>query len=118
MPRRTSNEGLPDLPPDRDVLRAVATLAAEDPRADPITGTRPITAQRIAWKLGIDGARRHGRGAVQHSWTGTMAPALRIAPRLRSLEMRGLLWSLYDRDNYRHVWGVTRAGHELLEGAA
>lgn len=55
---------------------------------------RGFTAQRIAWALGVKGAQRAGRGAIAGSWSGTMAPALRIAPRLGSMVRAGVLSSV------------------------
>lgn len=108
MTRRTANLDLAPLPDDAAFLRAVRDAEAEQRYRD------GASAQTIAWRLGVAGARRLGRGAVAHSWTGYMAPALRVAPRLRSLSKRGLLWEVYDRNKHRRYYGLTDAGREAI----
>jgi hypothetical protein len=111
--RSTYNSNLPPLPSDEEVLRALAALE-NDPQEQRRLGS---TATSVAWKLGIQSARRLGRGAVQRSWTGSMAPALRISPRLRSLAKRGLLHEMYDDSPYarsRKVYKLTSAGRKEI----
>lgn len=95
-----ANDDLDPLPGDDAVLAAIAELEDESRRGSDVYG---FTAQHIAGKLGIQSARRGGRGAVAGSWSGYMAPALRIAPRLRSLARRGLLVQSFDPSE-RHRW--------------
>jgi hypothetical protein len=95
---RTANLDLRPLPSDEEVVAAVRALCAGG--AHP----RGVTAAWVAIRLGVEGARRHGRGAVKGSWSGTMSGAVRIAPRLRSLERRGLLVAVWDREDFRWVY--------------
>ena len=100
------NEGrLTPLPSDREFLRAVSACQANH-------FLRGATANRVAAKLGIQGARRLGRGAVAHSWTGTMSAALRASPRLNALTKRGLLYRWYDTENHRYMYALTESGSE------
>lgn len=110
---RSYNEDLPDLPNDREFLEALVWL---DRHPWSLHADKGDTAARIAGKLDVQGARRLGRGAQgARSWTGTMSAALRIAPRLRSLEKRGLVISLHDRENYRRRYFISTAGRKLLD---
>src|SRR4051812_32193975 len=97
-----NEDRLPKLPDDDVVLEAV--------KEAPHRGTFGPTAQEIAGRLGLVSARRLGRGAVKHSWTGNMAPALRISPRLLSLTKRGLLWRSYDNHRHRWEYALTKKG--------
>ena len=57
--------------------------------------------------MSVEPARRLGNGAVQGSWTGRMAPALRISPRLEAMVRKGMLkhdFSLDEHDRYRHIY--------------
>jgi hypothetical protein len=87
-----SNQELPPLPDADAIVAAVRELHEERPYQ--------TTAQVIAHRLGVRPARRSGRGAVAGSWSGYMAPALRIAPRLRSLARAGRITSMYDHREY------------------
>jgi hypothetical protein len=76
-----------------------------DPGYDPhLLWYHGITASQIASKLGIQGARRAGRGAVKGSWSGTMPAALRIVKLLDGMAKLGLVEQKYDRENYRNVY--------------
>jgi hypothetical protein len=73
-------------------------------------------AQRIAGAASVAPAIRGGRGAVAGSWSGFMAPALRVAPRLRSMAKRGLLdrkWNNIDRRGV-YEYRMTDAGRARL----
>lgn len=100
--RRSHNQHLKALPTDDEILAAVSYLGTANRRY-----RAGVTAQQIAWKLGVQGASRLGNGAVKGSWSGKMAPALRIAPRLAAMERRGQLrggyWG-YDNDSHRKLW--------------
>lgn len=106
---RSYNVRLQPLPDDLAILTALDELQEERPYR------YGATAQAIAGKLGVQGSRRLGRGAVKGSWTGNMAPALRISPRLRYLRKRGLIRSWYDTDNYRHTYVLSAWGNEVLK---
>lgn len=108
MPRKTSNRNLSELPDDWAFLQAVADACAEQ------RYEFGATATTVAWRLGVEGAKRHGRGAVAYSWTGTMAPALRVSPRLASLARRGLLDSFRVPGEYRNRYALTVKGREEL----
>lgn len=79
---------LAPLPTDDEVVAAVRQLQDAG-------RYRWVTATEVASACGVDGARRFGRGAVKGSWSGYMAGALRIAPRLRKLAREGRLVSMY-----------------------
>jgi len=103
--RKTVNRDLPALPSDEQVVAAVAAIVAQHRESPSVV--RQMTgasANEVAQQLRIEGATRHGRGAVQYSWSGIMSPALRLAPRLQALTRRGLLEKDYDRDNYRNTY--------------
>lgn len=106
MTFRSANRDLPPLPSDDEILAALAALEDERPR------DFGITANRLAGRLGIVGARRLGRGAQgRRSWTGTMSPSLRLAPRLRSLRLQGLVEIIWTSSpEYRNVYLCTAAG--------
>lgn len=94
-----SNQDLPPLPSDDDIVAAIIELQAEE------RWHLGVSAQRIAWRLGVVPARRLGNGAVKGSWSGTMAPALRLTPRLTSLHRRGRVRRTIDtrtRDRWRY----------------
>lgn len=110
MPAR-SNLELAALPDDLAVMRAVAVC---DERHNGRYRGLGVYAQAVAWKLDIAPARRLGRGAVQGSWSGSMAPALRIAPRLQSLVRRGLLGKFYGERSVT-LYYLTAAGREFIE---
>lgn len=99
------NDNLAPLPDDVAVLRAVHTLAEERLGA--------ATAQAVARRLGVEPARRLGNGAVQGSWSGYMAPALRISPRLLALQRQGLLGFFYGHRS-RREYVLTQAGRTWL----
>ena len=107
------NEDLTPIPGDDEVLRALARLESEATGfSDRVYG---ITTAHLAGKLGIQSARRGGRGAVKGSWTGSMSPALRLSPRMRSLTKRGLVsahWDPEERTRYRYT--LTRKGRAKL----
>lgn len=63
---------------------------------------RGVSASKVAWWLSLEGARRHGNGAVKGSWSGHMSEALRVAPILRSLAANGELEA--DDDGRRAVY--------------
>lgn len=75
-----------------EVLRPYGERLTEYGHRDWYSGGQ--TASQIAHRLRIPPARRAGRGAVQGSWTGNMAPALRAAPTLVSAVKAGLAMSL------------------------
>jgi len=107
--RRSHNRHLSELPDDVEFLRAVLWGETEGRRGYEMGAT----AQSVAWRLEVGPARRLGNGAVKGTWSGIMAPALRVAPRLRALTKRGLLrehWG--DR---RIEWALTVEGHRMLE---
>lgn len=108
--RKTANRDLPPLPSYAEIARAIRDAPDRDPRA-----ARGITANILAQHLGVQGARRAGRGAVQHSWSGTMSGSLRIAPRLRAMQREGLVFIVNDRQNYRMNVELTEAGRSLAE---
>jgi hypothetical protein len=100
-PRRSHNQDLADLPSFEAILEAMRKLE------DQHRYTYGSSAQAIAYAAGVRGARRLGRGAMgPQSWTGYMAPALRIAPRLRAMERAGLVRSFHGdgHDRYRKLW--------------
>lgn len=111
--RKTVNRNLPDLPSDEEVIAAVKAIVAEHQESPSIlkqlTGA---SANEVAHRLRIKGATRHGNGAVEHSWTGTMSPALRLAPKLQSLAKRGQLEREYDNENYRNTYWPIEAGDD------
>ena len=102
---KTVNLDLPPLPSHEEILAALKELETEEFLRPRYRGPG-ISAQRIAWKCGVQGARRAGRGAVKYSWTGTMAPALRIGPRLEAMARKGLISWFYDPQDgvYRKLW--------------
>ena len=108
MAKRSSNEKLPPLPSDDEVLRALVHLVRESPY---YTGT---TAAKAARRLGVRGANRLGNGAVKGSWSGTMSASLRIAPRLRAFEQRGLVRSYWFEG--RRYYDLTVEGTRQAEG--
>jgi hypothetical protein len=96
---KTVNRSLSPLPSDEEVIAAVEKLHEDYPYR--------ATAAHVAQQLGVEGARRLGRGAVKGSWSGHMSGALRIAPRLESLAKQGKLQWLYDDREHsrsRKVW--------------
>lgn len=113
MTRSTYNAQLPELPNDLAFLNAVGMIVERQKYE------YGATANDVAHYLGVTGARRLGRGAVAHSWTGTMSAALRVSPRLTSLSNRGLL-SRFHADmygagrEYRWRYALTPAGREVL----
>jgi len=110
MPRRSYNRALKPLPTRGEMLRALADL--EDKA--PARGEVGVTAEVLAWRLGVEGARRAGHGARgPHSWTGTMAAGIRIAPTLRSLALLGLVDRYLD-ERHRYRYSITRGGREAL----
>lgn len=109
MRRRSHNQHLGDLPTDDEVLEALAALEASDSSRYEYG----ITAQSLAWKLGIAGASRLGNGAVKGTWSGRMAPALRICPRLEAFARQGLVHKLSD-DRRRYRWVLTAKGRTRL----
>lgn len=103
MPAR-SNQDLAPIPSDEEILRALAYLERQalDHSRDAIYG---VTTAHLAGFLGVESARRGGRGAVKGSWSGWMSPALRLSPRMRSLAKRGLVrqgWDPEERTRYRY----------------
>jgi hypothetical protein len=110
--RKTVNRDLSTLPDDRAFLQAVADAVVEH------RYEIGATATTIAWRLGVEGAHRAGRGAIAHSWTGTMAPALRVSPRLRSLAKRGLLDEFRAPGEHRLRYELSRKGREMLNSPA
>lgn len=108
---KTYNDRLRPLPSDDEVVAAVESLIAETRWAD------GVTANEVAWRLGIEPARRLGRQAQgPHSWSGSMSPALRIAPRLRSLADRGRLSRYYDTERHRYRY-LPAAGRWRAQGS-
>ncbi len=110
-----ANLDLPVLPSDDEFLRAVGDL--QDSQG--VGYHHGATASEVAWKLGVAGARRLGRGAVKGSWSGTMSAALRVSPRLASLTRRGLLarytGERYDgTSEYRYRYYLTKKGREEI----
>lgn len=106
------NMDLPPPPTHAEVARAIVELPGCDPRA-----RKGVTANLIAQYLGVPGARRGGSGAVKGSWSGTMSGALRVAPVLRAMKLRGLVKS-YHGARYT-FYELTREGleHFTLDGA-
>lgn len=110
------NHDLPPLPSDDEVVAAVAKIVAdktaryESARARGLAyaPTLAATATDVAYELDILPAHRLGNGAVKGSWSGRMAPALRIAPRLRALQKQGRLRPGVgnDHDRYKRVYVV------------
>lgn len=96
------NRELPPLPTDDEILDALEDLEFEQARS--LVYRYGVTTNRLAQRLGVDGARRLGNGAVKGSWSGRMSGSLRLAPRLRSMAQRGLLRREYDRETHRWVW--------------
>lgn len=109
---RYRNLTLPPPPTREEVARALLALEREDFH-------RPfrISADRVAWKLGVEPARRLGNGAVKGSWSGYMSPALRVVPILRAMAKDGLVDVLYDPASHRtrNVYRLTAAGRALAE---
>lgn len=101
---KTSNWDLEPLPGDNAVVIAVKTIVEENRKSPSMLQFRGATANGVARFLRVRGARRAGNGAVKGSWSGTMSPATRIAPRLRSLAERGDLERSYDAKNYRYEY--------------
>lgn len=103
------NLRLPPLPSEAEILCALIAAPDRDPRAR----RHGVSANILADHLGLDGARRLGRGAVKGSWSGTMSPSLRLAPRLAAMEKRGLLerW----RHDYRWYYEATDKGRAAAE---
>lgn len=96
---RSYNDRLEPLPTAAEIVQAVSDLTADRRWFD------GVPANVIARQCGVEGARRLGRGAVKGSWSGRMAPGLRLAPRLRQLSaFDGPLLALYDGDAHRHVY--------------
>lgn len=101
------------MPTDEEVLAAVREVCAEKKRKHEEARARGFhyamryvaTSNDVAYRLGMVGADRHGRGAVAGSWSGRMSPALRIAPRLRSMHKRGMLANGWDEYS-RHVYWI------------
>jgi hypothetical protein len=112
MRRRSHNQHLRPLPPDRAFLQAVADIQASGRKWDLYGGA---SAQDIAWKLDVQGASRLGNGAVKGSWSGNMVPGLRVFPRLRSLAHRGLLREF--RGERRQYFILTEEGRKVLTDA-
>lgn len=104
-----SNDDPTDLPSPFEIVRQIAAEQGE-PRW--ITHPGP-TADWIAGLLGVRRARRLGNGATKGSWSGYMAPGLRLNPRLQKLKREGLLGSL-PGDRSRLHWFVTREGLSWL----
>lgn len=111
--RRSMNTDLSELPRDDEVLAAVDHLVENDRRH-----RYGASANAIAGKLGVQGARRLGNGAMKGSWSGTMSASLRISPRLRALVKRGLLDTHYNNEDYRNEYTLTEAGRARLAGGA
>jgi hypothetical protein len=110
---RTANADLPPPPTHEQVVKAMVALDEEERRQ---VG---LTANSIAWKLGMEGARRMGRGAVKGSWTGYMSPALRLAPTLEAMSRKGLADWFYDPSEGsrgRKRYSLTAAGRRLTQG--
>ena len=107
--RRTANLRLSDLPDEREIAAAIQRALTTDPRT---YREESVTANILAQHLGIESSRRLGRGAVKGSWSGQMAPGLRLAPRLASMANRGLVerW----RQDYRWRYALTTKGAETL----
>lgn len=88
--------------PEFAVIKAtLRDLESNDPRCH-----NGATANIIARALGIVPARRLGNGAVRGSWSGSMAPGLRLSPRLSAMARRGLLTELWDHENYRYLYSA------------
>lgn len=116
MSRTRSNDDLAPIPGDDEVLAALAVLEDErddDPHA--YVKEYGIRAQHLAGKLGVAPARRGGRGAVKGSWSGSMAPALRLSPRLRSLERRGLVKTAAWGHRSVRLYRLTDAGRARVK---
>lgn len=70
-----------------------------------------LLAADVARRLRLDGARRHGRGAVAGSWSGYMSSALRVVPILRALEAEHLVHGRYEPDvRTRSLYRITTSG--------
>jgi len=107
--------------PDRQLacLRAVRELEQETFEMNGVTMRRlrpGVSASDVAYKLKVEPAARLGRGAVKGSWSGFMAPALRVAPALRAMAREGLLVDLFGERSVSHYL-TTEHGRELLEEA-
>lgn len=121
--RRTYNQRLPPVPDDCTVLAALVAMW-DAPTYDGGGILRNpwriyhggVLASALAARLGMPGSSRLGRGAVAGSWSGSMDAGLRLVPRLRSLERRGLVHSYYDLKaaRTRSVYRPTPAAYELL----
>lgn len=106
MPAR-SNLRLPPLPDPDDILRMVAVMEQERRYRD------GVPAGMLAHRLDVEGARRAGSGAKDgRSWTGTMSPSIRLAPRLATLARAGLL--LRWRADYRWWYCTTDEGRKRI----
>lgn len=92
----TANLHLDPVPGPPAVLAALVELYDEQ-QARPYPWEHGITANAVSYRLGVQGARRAGRGAVKGSWSGRMSGALRVAPVLASLCRNGYAEQLYDR---------------------
>lgn len=120
--RRVVNESLPPVPTHDEIASAMRDLTDRDRAGEAIYGSTrwfgAFSASVIAAECGVRGARRLGRGAVKGSWSGTMSASLRIAPTLRAMERRGLVYRVSDVDSYsyRYLYGLTKAGTALAEG--
>jgi Transcriptional regulator PadR-like family len=120
--RHGYNLGLPPPPGDVVVLQALVAMW-DAPLYEGEVLRNPwrryhggVLASALARHMGVPGARRLGRGAVRGSWSGTMDAGLRLVPRLRSLEQRGLVATWHDQksERSRTVYQPTQAGRLWL----
>lgn len=77
-----------------------------------------VTAATVAAYIGVAPAQQLGSGAKKGSWSGSMIPALRVAPMLRSLQKRGLIEGQFrtQDDEYRwYYWPEGCAPWELAD---
>lgn len=109
MSRRTHNRDLPPLPSTEEILAAL--VEAEQERRYEFG----ISANRLAYRLGVQGARRLGRGAVKGSWSGYMSASLRLSPKLASLCRAGLVERYRTPGEYRWTYAITLAGRVALK---
>lgn len=86
-------------PYDRHATKLMADGVSTFP--DPRFGG--MSAQEVAYRIGVPPARRAGRGAVGGSWSGNMAPALRVVATLRAAEKAGLVEIMGDWTRHRHA---------------
>jgi hypothetical protein len=104
--------------PDRKRRRVLIAMFREERRMTERVGSTAaaaarVTAQDMAHILGVVPARRAGRGAVKGSWSGYMAPGLRLAPTMRLLAEDGYLTCTYGHRS-RREYRLSKKGRDYV----